>query len=144
MTIWVVVADAAKARVFSAENRNSPLQEVEDFDFPASRMRDQDLESDAPGRSYDSVGGGRHAMGKEVNIHQQQADHFARALCERVVAGMNGHQIEKLYLVAPPAFLGLLRQRLPKNCQTLVAGEVNKDLVEHSIADIRQHLPDFL
>jgi protein required for attachment to host cells len=144
MSIWVVVADASRARIFSAEGRGGELKEFSDHVHSASRLHGKDLETDAPGRSFDSAGQGRHAMGIDAGIRKQQAEAFSRELCGIVEEGHTTQQFEKLYLVAAPGFLGLLRSHLgdgPKNC---LVGEINKDLVSHSVAEIRKHLPDFL
>jgi protein required for attachment to host cells len=43
--------------------------------------------------------------------------------------------------MAGPAFLGLLRDALPKTLERVVAAQVNKDLVHQSEAAITAHLP---
>jgi len=52
--------------------------------------------------------------------------------------------LRRIYLVAAPKFLGLLRANISKQCQDLLHGEVNKDLVTHDSAAIRAHLPKLL
>lgn len=139
MSICVVVADSSKARFLTAQYRGDPLQDEKDFIHPGSRLRDQELVADGSGS--DSGGFGRHSMGHEKAGRQQQAEIFARELCDEMDKIRRRGDLGKIYLVAAPKFLGLLRANLTKQCADLVAGEVNKDLVDHSIEDIRAHLP---
>jgi protein required for attachment to host cells len=50
----------------------------------------------------------------------------------------------KLYVVAAPAFLGLIRRQLTPALRQLIAGEVDKSLAGQDPATIRKALPDFL
>ncbi len=47
---WIPVADSARARLFNADLPRGPLAEHADFVKPADHLREQDLETDAPGR----------------------------------------------------------------------------------------------
>lgn len=144
MSMWIVVADASRARIFSAQGRSGELREFADHLHPASRLHGRDLETDAPGRSFDSKGQGRHSMGTDGGVRKQQAEAFSKELCGVIEEGYIAKRFEKLYLVAAPGFLGLLRSHLGDGLKNRLAGEVNKNLVNHEVAAIRGHLPDFL
>ena len=45
-SIWVVVAESSRAKLYSAENRKAPLVEIGDFVHPESRLHDGDLVAD--------------------------------------------------------------------------------------------------
>lgn len=144
MSIWVVVADASRARIFSAENRNGNLNEEAGYVHPASRQKGMDLESDSQGRAFDSGGQGRHAMGKESDYSEHEAEVFARELCGEINKACHNASFDKLYVIATPRFLGHVRAHLGAQAKKLVAGEVTKDVVNHGSQDIRKQLPDFL
>jgi len=141
MFICVIVADSSKARFLSAQSGNSPLQDDYDFIHCESRLKEQDLVADGTGSGNDSGGYGKHSMGHENASHQRQAEIFAHELCSEVDKIRQNSDLRRIYLVAASKFLGLLRGSLSKQCTELLAGEVNKDLVNHSIEDIRSHLP---
>ena len=141
MSICIVVADNSKARILSAQSADSPLQENRDYTHSKSRLREQDLVADGAGSGKDSGGYGKHSMGHENVALQHQADTFARGLCVEIENIRQHGDLRRIYLVAAPKSLGLLRNHLNKQCTELLAGDVNKDLVEHSIEDIRGHLP---
>jgi protein required for attachment to host cells len=80
-------------------------------------------------------------MGHEKVAHQRQVETFARELCGEIDKILRNSDLRRIYLIAAPKFLGLLRNGLTKQCTELLAGEVDKNLVSHSIEDIRSHLP---
>jgi protein required for attachment to host cells len=138
---WVVVADSARARIFQAKSPVGPLIELDDQVHPESRLRALDINADRPGRTHDSAGRGRHAMESEVSPREQDAREFARELADRLDKARAEGLFGNLVLVAAPAFLGLLREALPKQTRERVTFELDKYLVTHSPADIRAHLP---
>jgi protein required for attachment to host cells len=144
MTTWVIVADASRARVFSAEKSFSPLVEEEDFTHPEARLHEHDLQADRMGRAFDSGGDGRHAMGKETPPKKHEANRFARELCERLNVARAKGQFTKLYIIAAPSFLGALRGCMNAVTQKSIAGEIDKNLTTQDPEDIRRQLPQFL
>lgn len=144
MSIWVLVADASRARIFSAKNRTGVLNEEAGYVHPASRQKGADLVSDSQGRAFDSGGQGRHAMGKETDFSEHEAEVFARELCAEIDSACQKNSFEKLYVIATPRFLGHLRSHMGAQAKKRLAGEVTKDVVNHTNQDIRQQLPDYL
>jgi protein required for attachment to host cells len=144
MSICVVVADSSKARILLAASGYDPLIEDRDFVHPESRLREQDLVTDGTGNEIDSGGYGKHTMGHENAAHQKHAEIFAYELCGEIDQLRQSSDLHKIYLVASPKFLGLLRSSISKQCTELLVGEINKDLVNHSIEDVRSHLPKHL
>ena len=140
---WVMVADKSKARIFTiADPRGALLDEVV-LEHPQAREREQTLTSDRPGRSYDSKGQGRHAMGTSVEPDQQETIRFARQIAEHVQAAHNEGRCDRLLLVAGPPLLGLLRE--PLNTLTgLRVSEIEKNLGQYDAREIRRHLPERL
>ena len=141
MSIIVLVADGSRARMLRAEDGASALTESGDFVHPESRLREQELVSDGSGSGKDSGGYGLHSMGHEKEAHQRQQDDFARELCREIDRLRNGGGLHRIYLVAPPGFLGRLRAALGKQSAELIAGEVDRELVTSSLEEIRAHLP---
>jgi len=143
MSIWVVVADTSRARIFSAEKSVSPLVEIQDLTHPEARMHDNQLASDEPGRSRNTVSGS-HAYTEETDPKRDAAARFASKVCETLEEGRVAGRFSKLYVVAPPTFLGLLRKCQHNGLRSVIAGEVDKNISTRDPATIRGHLPDFL
>lgn len=141
MSVCVVVANSSKAKLMLAEDAVSELIESSDFVHPESSLREQDLVSDSPGGAGDSAGPGRHSMGHEQEARQREAALFSQELMAEVEKLRQKKDLRRIYLVAPPKFLGLLRSHISKPCQALLEEEINKDLVTRDIAEIRSYLP---
>ena len=140
---WVMVADKSKARIFTiADPRGELLDEVV-LEHPQAREREQTLTSDRPGRSFDSTGQGRHAMGTSVEPDQQETIRFAKQIADHVQVAHNEGRCDRLLLVAGPPLLGLLRE--PLNTLTgLRVSEIEKNLGQYDAREIRKHLPERL
>ena len=143
MSTWVLVADGSRARLLSLE-QNRSLTEVEAFACTEERLREQDLTSDRGGRSFDSKGGGSHGVGPATSQHEQVAIDFAKQLAERLDGLRNAGDMDKLVLIAAPAFLGHLRSKISSETQHLVALSIDKDLTQHKLPEIADHIPAVL
>ena len=141
---WVLAADSSYAKILQADTRAAPLVLMEELEHPEARKKNSDFYSDGPGRSFDSGGQGRHAMEPEVDAKSVEAQRFARELCVKLRQAAVEGRYEKLYLLAAPEFLGMLRDCLDDNVKSRIAGEVAKDVARQSPEEIRKKLPDFL
>lgn len=140
---WVIVADKSKARIFTVADPRGALMDEVVLEHPQAREREQTLTSDRPGRSFDSKGQGRHAMGTSVEPDQQETIRFAKQIADHVQAAHNEGRCDRLLLVAGPPLLGLLRE--PLNTLTgLRMSEIEKNLGQYDAREIRKHLPERL
>lgn len=141
--IWVMVADSRRARLFTADESSRSLIETKTLVHPASRLHEGDLVTDRSGRDRGSDGAS-HGMGNESDTKHEEAVRFAAQLTEELESGRIGGLFQKLYLVAAPGFLGILRKQMPGALQKLISAEVSKNMAAHAPSDIRRSLPDFL
>jgi len=141
--LWVVVADQSKARIFTVADPRGALLGLGELEHPEARDREQTLTSDRPGRSFDSKGQGRHAMGSTVEPGKQETIRFAKQVADHVQAAHNEGRCDRLLLVAGPPLLGLLREKL-KTLSGMKISEVEKNLGQYDAREIRKHLPDSL
>ncbi|MCB1741444.1 MAG: host attachment protein [Gammaproteobacteria bacterium] len=145
MTVWVVCADSARARIFSAESARDQLSEVQDLSHPESRIRPRDMVSDRDGRRADSVGRGMHGVGGERDEpKREEAERFARTLGQTLNEAGRSGRYQRLHILAAPAFLGLLRHHLADDVRTLLRSETAANIVTQGIKEIRAHLPERL
>ncbi len=142
--IWVVVVDSVQARIFSADSPLGVLNEAANLVHGEGRLRRQDLVSDDGGRAYDSQGSGRHAMEPKTDARSQEQLNFALEINKFLQSQYQAGAFRRLFVAAPPVMMGLLRDRLARQLQTLMVGSVNKNLAHLSPADIRAHLPEKL
>jgi protein required for attachment to host cells len=141
---WIVVADATRARVLSAEKPASELVEIQALTHPEARLHEGDMTSDRPGRDRNGSNTGSHDMGHTTDAKQEEAIRFAGKVSEAIEAGRSAGKFKKLYVIAAPAFLGILRKGHSSATRQLIAGEVDKNLATKTLGDIRKQLPEYL
>ena len=137
---WVIVANGSKARFFQASS-NEDLKEVETFIHEETRMKGEELSTDKPGRVFDSVGSGRHSVGNPKDLKAEEETIFARQIATRFEQHVDQHQINQLFIVASPHFLGELQKSLKDKVKKKIQGTINKDLTSQKPAEIRKYLP---
>ncbi|EGV32922.1 Host attachment protein [Thiorhodococcus drewsii AZ1] len=142
MPTWILVADNSRARVFAAEKAVGPIQEINTLAFPEGRLHEGDLISDKGGRSH--TPSGAHSINEDGIHKQDNAERFAGLICDDLEAARNQGLFSKLYILASPGLLGLLRKRQSPPLRQMVAGEIDKNLTAQPPETIRRHLPDFL
>lgn len=136
---WVVVADASRARIFETRALGRGLREIEELANPAGRAHSNDLLTDAGGRTYASVGRqGKTEPRSDPVAHEVEV--FAKRLADRIEQARVERRFDRLCLVAPPRFLGLLREKCGREAGKLVEFELAKDLCRLDAAAIDAHL----
>jgi protein required for attachment to host cells len=137
----VIAADSARARLFRADTPDAPLQEVDTLLNPEARLHEHDLVEDSAGRrGARPTQAKRSAFGGET-AKRHRAEDFAASVCQRAARTLRETGAERLYLVAEPEFLGLLRQRMDRALERRVAGAVAKSVTGKPAGRIRAALP---
>ena len=95
--------------------------------------------SDRSGRSFDSGGQGRHAMGQPRSGPKNQvATTFARQIAARISKANHNGQCRGYVLVAAPRFLGLLRDALATHSSVPPYQTVDKEVVGKDVAFLKK------
>jgi protein required for attachment to host cells len=100
-------------------------------------MHEGDMVSDRSGRGR-SIG---HDMGHESAAKEEENIQFAARLCETLEAARSKGQFIRVYIVAEPKFLGMIRKHCTGALQNMIESEIAKNLAAHGLDDIRSHLP---
>lgn len=141
--IWVLVGDGSRARFFRTD-RAAPLEELEDSLNPAAREPARELQSDRKGQSVRLSGPVQYTQVGENDPRSEEERRFARTLADRLRLARLAGEYERLFIAAPPAFLGELRQALDSGTREIVVGELPKDLSRMKPETIRRHLPELI
>jgi protein required for attachment to host cells len=129
-TTWILAADSSRARIFQELDDEHHLQEIEDFANPAGHALKQEILEGIPDRrnfNKDALGA-RHDGEPAVDPIEHENEKFSKTVGDFLYKARNEHRYDKLYVIAPPKFLGLLRKNLGKETQKLVADEIDKDV----------------
>lgn len=143
-TEWMLVADAARARIFEVDAAKGALVRTPVREMTAETLASREIGSDRPGRSFDSAGQGRHAMEPPTDPHRYEKRRFAHDLAEVLEDERKKGNFGRLYLVAPPQMLGDLREALSDGLRRLVGCETAKDLAMLAPHEIEEHLDEVL
>lgn len=145
-TTWVLVAHDSGARFFENRGPGKGLVPVDEVDHQAGRTRDQDFDADRPGRSFrrDSGDSRRSAMTREESPRDRAVADFARQLAARLGHARTEGRYHRLVLVAPPKFLGRLRQSIDAPTERCVVGSLDKDLASADLDQLVKHVGEVL
>ena len=136
---WIVLADAASARLYEAAGPHGNWALVAELQHPESRARDSELGTDKPGRVKQSKGS-RSAMEPPTPPKKVEVKKFARRLAAALEDGLLRDAYERLILVAPPGFLGVLRGELSDRVRGRIAALVDKDYLHLDQRQARERL----
>lgn len=141
MTTYIVVADAARARIFTRDALT--LEEKESLVHAEGRLHEGDLITDGRGADvHESMSTTSRSSGEEGSASQHENELFAKEVAQRLYSARTGNQISKLVLVAPPKFLGLLREKIDATTQKLIIHTLSKDLTKAKLANIQEAVSD--
>ena len=142
--MMIVVADSTRARIFTVDSASSPLNEIETMAHPEGRIHEQNLVSDLPGKDSGKGGGGDHAYQEKIEPKREEMIEFAKRIADHLDEATKANKLNKLVIIAAPAFLGELRTHLSTETGEKIVFELDKNLAHHSEEDIRNHLSQFL
>jgi len=141
-SIWILIADATRARVFQLQNNGRSLEAGWELEHADSSLPSRNIASDRPGRTFDRAGDGRHAKEPPTDPARYEKERFAREVSQKLDDDRKQHKFDELNVVAPPQFLGDLRTVMSAQLESCVRKEVNKDLSKLNPAEILKHLKD--
>ncbi len=151
MNVRIVVADERQASFFDAVTPRSPMIERGSLHNDRSGKRDIELETDRPGRRYGGSNGVSHGMGGVEGHHhgvtgekstvQHELTLFAKEVARKIETDRARNEFDRLVLVAGPKMLGLLRQSLSNPTQSMLAGEISKDILRQGPEVILKAVP---
>lgn len=140
-TTWVVVANSSHAKIFKVSHFPK-IEIVQTLEHSESRLLDTDLVSSKQGRTSDIGGTRRHAYEQKTDPKHVEFEKFAREISSHLSAACNKGEFSRLYILANPSFLALLRQHFDHQTNKTIIAEIAKDLTNHHQSDIEEVLAD--
>lgn len=139
---WVMIAGSSRALIYNVPGKDRPWTLVKEYEHPASRVSEGGLTTDQPGRAFGSIGNGtaRSSMESKTSPKEVEFEHFAHELATVLHDGHGQNAYERIVLVAPPHFLGLMRKNINTTVSKLIGATVDKDYLHLSEKDFREHL----
>jgi protein required for attachment to host cells len=137
---WVLIADGSQARVFHAAGKGK-IKEMSEMAVAHPPTRD--MVSDRPGRTFDSMGQGRHAMEAPSDPHDKAEADFLRSVAKKLDASCQRKEFDRLVVVAPPRALGTLRSVFSEKLTSAVTQEIAHDLTGFKTPALEARLKDY-
>ncbi len=135
----VLVADGRKLLFLrnegDADYLNLQVEHAEERNNPATR----DQATDTAGGASSTQGAARSSV-EPTDFHQLEEDRFAADAADLLKRRALDNDFESLIIVAPPRTLGELRKHYHKEVSARIAGELDKDLTGHPVAEIEKAL----
>lgn len=137
---WVVVCNKEIARIFEVEKFGS-LKEIHTLVHPQSGMKAEMLTRDGLGQTTEMVQKGHNTMEPQTPLKLKEAMHFARDVAKYLITKKNDSGFKRMFLMAEPGFLGLLREELDQNVVKCIEEEIPKDLTKFEAKQIWEYMP---
>lgn len=138
---WILIADAERARILLARGRGQALCALDGMNF----------HNEIPSRARKTNSPFAQAASQIRRLHPELPDNyreeildFARFLANTLVDGWARKSFEHVVIVAPPAFLGDLRDEMPEHLASSIAAEIPRDLTRIPATELPRHLADAL
>ncbi|WP_425259370.1 host attachment protein [Rubrivivax sp. RP6-9] len=125
---WLVVANAARARVLEETDVPGCYLHVADLVHPTSRLQGRQLRSDRPGHVMRSgPGASSTAFAPRTQAHDREHHRFAQELAAVLHDGVGQGRCGGVTLVASDPFLGVLKAHLHTRVRQALLRTVSHD-----------------
>lgn len=138
MKTWILVANSAAAKLLNTDSlRVKEPTIIDEFFHPNSRKKGSELLADKPGVYKNDTSGVN--MFSKNNPKDVEAEHFAVDLAHEIKKYWDQYRFEKLILVMPAQFYGLLKKHLhfASNLEVL---HLTKDYTKYTTVELQQAL----
>jgi protein required for attachment to host cells len=125
---WYVLGNQTEAAIYRS-TREMKFKFIERLHHHNGKLKEGDLDSDAPGTGFSSAGDGtiRHSLDHSFHHHEQSVKRFAKSVARYLDRASFDSLFTELILVCEPHFLGLLRAELSDRVLKMVTHEVNRE-----------------
>ena len=146
-TTWILAADGTRARIFETMD-GKEVHELDDLMNPHGRDQNRDINTDKDLRNH---GGGTaahklagHDYEPDVSPVQHEEIKFAKRIGEYLDKASAEHKFDELCVIAPPEFMGRLRENMGQNAKRASKEELVKDISWFSEAEVEKYVQQHL
>lgn len=141
---WILLADRTQAKVLHVlEGGRGPFPQLACFEHEEGRQRLHERDSDKPGRVVHPEGG-LSAVEPHEDREHVEAKRFAAQLVDHLEQNRQEGRFSQLFVVAPPKFLGVLRDAWTPSLRKLVTLESHHDLMTLPGAELQRRLEELI
>lgn len=137
---WIVLVDSAHIRIAVNDGPGKGLYGLSADGLEAPQVMEL---SDEPGMTYARFGPNRGGI-SDPDLKGQAVAKYAGAIVKFLDAQKARDAFQHFILVAPPAMLGHLRQKLTSPLLAALRADIDKDLIHVPLQDLPAHLRDVI
>lgn len=138
--LWILVGNASRMRLFSADERGEDWKLLEEFRHDESRAHNNDLRAQRDNPNAGTLHG-PPVEGEPDARQELEHDRFAREMSGRLDKGVDHHTFERLIIAAPPSFLGRLRKALSKRVLQRLVMDLDADFSNVPARELPNRVP---
>lgn len=138
-TAWVLIANASEAKCYEIKRHGQDLALIKAYEHPENRLKDSDLVTDEPGH-YISRDTAHGMLSEHHNPKENEAEHFAITLAHDLKHAKSKNLFEKLIVIAPPHFHGLLNKHFDKKTAEVIAHSIEKDYTKVAFKELVEYV----
>lgn len=136
MSTWIVVSDGSRARFFMARGAEGEWVKFEELEHPPSRVKRLELVTDAAGKGPD-----KRAFDMSSDPKQVEEARFAHQIAQTLDTAHAQDAFQRLMIVAPPRFMGMLRAALSPRVQKAIYATLDKDYTRLDQRELQERVP---
>jgi protein required for attachment to host cells len=138
--LWILVANASRAKLFSTDERAEKWDLREEFHHEESRQRSSELLNQADNPNAGALS--KPQPENQPDARQSLEHHrFAKELAERLERGVNDRAFDRVVIAAPPEFLGMLRKAIGPRVQQRLMLDMRADYTNVPARDLPERIP---
>lgn len=140
---WILTANASGAKLYETDAPrvgSKDLKLIDEFSHEESRDKVSDIMADKSGHYQSDFGSGQGAYASRSDPKEVEAERFAQVLATKLNKGRMDHLYQKLVVIAPAKFQGLLNEKCPRDVLNLVHHNVQKDYTKITEKELLAHL----
>jgi protein required for attachment to host cells len=141
---WILIADRSRACVRAVlPNGDDSFPVLKCLEHPAGRFTPHEDESDRPGR-IQLWSGARTGVEPHEDETHVESRKFAHEIAEYLEHEHQENRFDRLHVVAPPAFLGVLRATWSDRLRRAIVQEIDSDWMPLPIAELKSRLVEMV
>ena len=144
---WIVLANAARARVFEREVDSGRMVELLDLVHPQSRLKAEALTSDQEGHAQKAHGDPGHAgtvFEPHTTPHRKEQAAFAVEISRHLEVAATQGRCADVALIASDPFLGELKAHLGHATRRVLSATVPRDFTAYAGPDLAHRVTEAL
>ena len=139
---WILLAGGSHAQIMQNDGPGRGVSAVDGALWDQHLAKNQDINADRPGRSFDRMGEQRHGMEPTSDPKRLQESAFLNKVCGYLGEAEQAGRFDRLVLVAEPRALGMLRKQLGNGPKGKIYAEFDKDLTRVPPKELPERLKD--